>query len=64
MVRRLRPRRTLGQGADALEFFLAVLQVDRINDRLALAISQRQLDALGSVVSIMMGALILRINRS
>ena len=28
----------------AFEFFLAILEIDRIEDRLALAIRQRQLD--------------------
>ena len=36
----------LGDRADALELLLAVFQVDRIDDALALAISERQLDGL------------------
>ena len=39
-------RRAVGarQRADALEFFLAVFEVDRIDDALALAIGERELD--------------------
>ena len=41
-------RRAVGfrDGADALEFFFAVFQVDRIDDALALAPGQRLLDGL------------------
>ena len=37
----------LGDGAGALEFFFAVLEVDGVDDGLALAIRQRQLDRRG-----------------
>ncbi len=36
-----------GDGADALEFLLAILQVDRVDDALALAPGERQLHRLG-----------------
>ena len=51
-------------GTDALELLLAVFEVDRVDDALALAVGQRQFHRLGSVVSIMIGALILRISFS
>jgi hypothetical protein len=55
---------SLRQRADALELLLAVFEIDRIDDALALAIGQRQFDGAGSVVSIITGALILRISFS
>jgi hypothetical protein len=51
-------------GQITLELLLAVLQVDGIDDALALAVSERQFDRAGSVVSIITGALILRISFS
>ena len=45
-----------------LEALLAVLEVDRVDDRLALAVAERQLDHAASVESIMSGTFTLRVS--